>query len=109
MEGPRPVRPDEFASLLELIDATFPGYSDGMGAAYPLLFDYKNSRNLWVFEDNGRIISIVKDKKPLLISIKPSVHSRSDLILILFILLPQIKNLRYCCKSREERIMGIGF
>jgi predicted N-acetyltransferase YhbS len=59
MDGPRPVRPEEFASLLALIDSTFEGYSGGMGAAFPLLFDYRNCQNLWVFEDKGRIVTHV--------------------------------------------------
>jgi len=56
MDGPRPIRPEEFTSLSELVDSTFEGYSGGMRAAFPLLFDYKNCQNLWVFEDKGRIV-----------------------------------------------------
>ena len=59
MEGPRPIEPEEFESLSELLDKTFTGYAGGMRAAYPLLFDYRNAENLFIFKDAGRVVSHV--------------------------------------------------
>jgi predicted N-acetyltransferase YhbS len=60
MEGPRPVRPEEFASLSELADTVF---RPGMFAKYPQLFNPDNAENLRVCcvdeNDGGRVVSHV--------------------------------------------------
>jgi predicted N-acetyltransferase YhbS len=59
MEGPRPVRPDEFDSLMELINTVFSSHQGRMRDAFPLLFNCRNWENLFVFVDNGRVVSHV--------------------------------------------------
>ena len=59
MEGPRPVRPDEFDSLMELINTVFSSHQGRMRDAFPLLFNCRNWENLFVFVDNSRVVSHV--------------------------------------------------
>ncbi|MCD6406082.1 MAG: GNAT family N-acetyltransferase [Planctomycetes bacterium] len=59
MEGPRPVRPEEFDSLIELINSIFTNEHGHMRESFPLLFDYRNCENLWVFVDNATVVSHV--------------------------------------------------
>jgi GNAT superfamily N-acetyltransferase len=60
MDGPRPIQQDELAPLGELIDTVFlQGTGDTMFRQYPLMFDAANLENLFVFSDQGRIVSHV--------------------------------------------------
>jgi len=59
MEGPRPLRPEEFDSLLELVNAVFSSARGHMRDLFPLLFDSRNWENLYVSVDNGRVVSHV--------------------------------------------------
>jgi predicted N-acetyltransferase YhbS len=61
IEGPRPVRPSEYPSLLRLVNRTFIGSPGerGMEKLYPWHLGTDNRRNLWVMVENGRVISHV--------------------------------------------------
>lgn len=60
MEGPRSLRPEEFASLCELVNTVFrSGVAGRMEAQYPLLFDTNNHEHLLVMTDRGRVVSHV--------------------------------------------------
>ncbi len=59
MEGPRPVKPGEFDSLIALVNSIFTNEHGHMRESFPLLFDYRNCENLWVFVDNGAVVSHV--------------------------------------------------
>ncbi len=60
MNGPRPVRFEEFPSLGELVDSAFmAGTSESMIRHFPQLFNERNVENLLVFEEAGRIVSHV--------------------------------------------------
>lgn len=59
-DGPRAVRPEEFESLLELVDTVFKQGQEGtMLAEYPHLFNADNLHNLHVIEEHGKIVSHV--------------------------------------------------
>jgi hypothetical protein len=54
------VKPDEFRSLMTMIDAVFrPGAPPTMGAEYPHLFTPDNFSNLRVVREDGKIVSHV--------------------------------------------------
>jgi predicted N-acetyltransferase YhbS len=59
MDGPRPVRPEEFDSLMEMINDVFTSQRRMMREAFPLLFNRDNLENLFVFVDEGRVVSHV--------------------------------------------------
>ncbi len=59
MEGPRPVRPDEYDSLIKLANVVFTGDKRAMDKSFPNLFNRDNLNNLWVFVDEGRVVSHV--------------------------------------------------
>lgn len=59
MEGPRPLRPEEFDSLIEMINDVFSPERRTMREAFPLLFSRENAGNLFVFVDEGRVVSHV--------------------------------------------------
>jgi predicted N-acetyltransferase YhbS len=59
VEGPRPVRPSEYESLLKLVNRTFiraPG-ARGMESLFPWHLGRDNAKNLWVMVENGRVVS----------------------------------------------------
>ncbi|HOJ32923.1 MAG TPA: GNAT family N-acetyltransferase [Candidatus Hydrogenedentes bacterium] len=60
MEGPRPVRVEELPSLSELVDTVFtPGRRGEMFRWFPLFLSEYNAENLFVFVDQGRVVSHV--------------------------------------------------
>lgn len=61
IEGPRPVRPGEYDSLLKLVNRTFIGGSGGRGmeSLYPWHLGKDNRQNLWVMVEDGRVVSHV--------------------------------------------------
>ena len=59
MEGPRPLKPEEFESLITLINTVFAHHVGRMKESFPLLFSHHNWPNLFVFSDKGRIVSHV--------------------------------------------------
>lgn len=59
MEGPRQARPEELDSIIDLVNTTFPNAGGRMRARFPLLFNFRNLENLWVFVENGRVVSHV--------------------------------------------------
>ncbi|MEK7477317.1 MAG: GNAT family N-acetyltransferase [Candidatus Coatesbacteria bacterium] len=61
IEGPRPVRPNEYRSLLKLVNRTFIGSPGerGMESLYPWHLSSENRRNLWVTVENGKVVSHV--------------------------------------------------
>lgn len=56
MDGPRPLRPDEWDQLNALVSAVFRAT---MFASYPQLFNEENRLNLRVVADGGRVVSHV--------------------------------------------------
>lgn len=60
MEGPRPPRPDEYASLACLVDTVFnPGHPGNMFKHFQPLFHADNRDNLLVMSDGGEVVSHV--------------------------------------------------
>jgi predicted N-acetyltransferase YhbS len=60
MEGPRSLKPQEFESLCDLVNAVFRANGPGrMEAQYPLLFSEDNFDGLLVMVDEGRVVSHV--------------------------------------------------
>lgn len=59
MEGPKAARPDEFESVIELVDTIFTAEKGHMQPAFPHLFNRGNAENLWIFVDEGRVVSHV--------------------------------------------------
>ena len=60
IEGPRPLALNESASLEQLVDKTFMnGIEGSMFRFFPALFSENNHENLFVFVDNGRVVSHV--------------------------------------------------
>lgn len=61
IEGPRPVKPSEYPSLLKLVNRTFIGSPGerGMESLYPWHLGSANRQNLWVMVENGRVVSHV--------------------------------------------------
>lgn len=59
MEGPRPIKPEEFGFLIEMINDVFAPERRTMREAFPLLFSRENARNLFVFVDEGKVVSHV--------------------------------------------------
>ena len=59
MEGPRPVRPEEFSSLMEMINDIFTSERRMMREAFPLFFHPDNLQNLFVYVDGDRVVSHV--------------------------------------------------
>lgn len=61
IEGPRPVRPSEYQSLLKLVNRTFAGSPGerGMESLYPWHLGSANRRNLWVMVEDGKVVSHV--------------------------------------------------
>lgn len=61
IEGPRPVKPSEYGSLLKLVNRTFIGTEKGRGmeSLYPWHLGKDNRQNLWVMVEAGRVVSHV--------------------------------------------------
>ncbi len=60
LDCPRTARAEELAQVTELADRVFmPGRTGIMGDLFPRLFHEKNLENLFVFSENGRVISHV--------------------------------------------------
>lgn len=60
MEGPRPLKPEEFGSLCELVNSVFrPNGAGRMETQYPLLFAPENFDHLLVMVENGRVVAHV--------------------------------------------------
>ncbi|MBI4553855.1 MAG: GNAT family N-acetyltransferase [Candidatus Latescibacteria bacterium] len=60
MDGPRSLRPEEFESLCQLVNAVFrPDGSGRMERQYPLLFSEENFEHLLVMVDGKRVVSHV--------------------------------------------------
>lgn len=60
MEGPRPLKPEEFESLCALVNSVFRANSPGrMETQYPLLFAPENFDHLLVMVENGKVVAHV--------------------------------------------------
>lgn len=60
MEGPRPVKPEEFESLCELVNSVFrPNGAGRLEIQYPLMFAPKNLDHLLVMVEDGKVVSHV--------------------------------------------------
>ncbi len=60
IEGPRPVKPSEYGSLLKLVNRTFIGdRGRGMESLYPWHLGKDNRKNLWVMAEDGQVVSHV--------------------------------------------------
>ena len=60
IEGPRSVKPEEYDTLLELVDTVFMtgrGWSPCMADLYPLLYKNGDCRHKYVTVDDGRVIT----------------------------------------------------
>ncbi|MEK7767356.1 MAG: hypothetical protein AAB368_14090, partial [bacterium] len=61
IEGPRPVRPSEYPSLLKLVNDLLLDPSDtrGLEEMYPAHMGPSNLANLWVMVEDKRVVSHV--------------------------------------------------
>ena len=60
LQGPRRALPGDLSSILELADCVFmQGRTGIMGDLFPRLFHKDNLKNLFVFSENGRVVSLV--------------------------------------------------
>ena len=57
MDGPRPVKPEEFGELIKLVDRVFQNGDPIMESAYPAMFSRRNWENLLVIRQDDRLVS----------------------------------------------------